>query len=66
MGKGLVAGTFLCLLALLLGSLSFINRYHEANWSSPDVFVLTTSLGVLSPLLGSLLLGVALQMKKAK
>jgi hypothetical protein len=66
MSKGLVPGTFLCLLALLLGGLFFIKSYPKAYWSIPDVFFLTTSLGVLWPLPGSLLLGTALRMGQAK
>lgn len=57
MGKRLVAGLSLCLLALLLGGLFFIKSYHEAYWSSPAVFVSITLLGMLSPQVGGLLVG---------
>ena len=57
MSKGLVAGLFLCLLALLLGGLLFVKSYHEAYWSSPAVFISITFPGTLSPLLGGLVVG---------
>jgi hypothetical protein len=61
MSKGLVAGLSLCLLALLLGGILFIEGCHEAHWTSPDVFILIIFLGMLSPLPG-----VALQIEEAK
>jgi hypothetical protein len=61
MSKGLVAGLSLCLLALLLGGLLFIEGCHEAHWSSPAIFISVTFLGMLSPLPG-----VALQIEEAK
>jgi len=64
MSKGLIVGLSLCLLALLLGSLFFIESYHDAYWSSPAAFVLITLLGTLSPLLGGLLLGKGLAAKR--
>ncbi len=64
MGNRTVVGLILCLLALLLGSLFFIKGYHEFYWSYPAVFVLITLMGVLSPLLGGLLLGQVLAAKK--
>jgi len=57
MSKGLVAGLFLCLLALLLGGLFFVKSYHEAYWSSPDVLISITFPGTLSPLLAGLVVG---------
>jgi len=57
-------GLVLCLLSLLLGGLFFIKGYHEVYWSHPAVFVLITLMGVLSPLLGGLLLGWALAAKR--
>jgi len=57
MSKGLVAGLFLCLLALPLGGLFFVKSYHEAYWSSPAVFISIIFLGALSLLLGGLVVG---------
>jgi hypothetical protein len=53
-------GLGLCFLALLLGSLFFIEGYHKVYWSHPVVFVLITLIGVFAPLAGGVLLGAAL------
>lgn len=64
MGKGLAAGFFLCLLALLLGGLFFVKSYHEAYWSSPAVFIAITFVGTVSPLVGGLVVGSRLAVNR--
>jgi hypothetical protein len=64
MNKRLVAGAAICLPALVLGGLFFVESYHEVYRSSPPVFVLITLLGAFCPLAGGLLSGRALAARR--
>jgi hypothetical protein len=64
MNKRLVAGAAICLPALVLGGLFFVESYHEVYRSSPPVFVLITLLGAFCHLAGGLLLGRTLAARR--
>jgi len=53
-GLLLVAG------AVLLGSLFFLDNYHDFYWSHPAVFIILTLTGVSCALAGGILLGKSL------
>ena len=61
MGQGKLNKAYLGLLlvavAVLLSSLFFIDDYHDFFWSNPAVFIIFTTIGVLSALTGGALVG---------